>query len=287
MLGQVGRLPELLEYERGWPPGHFYSPIPSLEDVRRHEARIFAAPPRRLPGIHLDEPGQLAFLRRISRHHPTLAFSRDGAGGRFTLENPNFANEAVVLQCVIREARPSRIVEVGSGYSSCAILDTNDLFFDRGISCTFVEPHPELLRSLLRPGDEAHATIVPRPLQEAPDEVFAALGAGDLLVIDSTHVAKIDSDVNHLLFRVLPALASGVLVHVHDIYYPFEYPRSWVMEGRAWNEAYALRAFLQFNEAFDIVLFNSFISTFHAQEVEAVMPGCGGNLGSSLWLRRR
>ena len=77
-----------------------------------------------------------------------------------------------------------------------------------------------------------------------PADELADLHAGDVLFVDSTHVAKIGSDVNHLVFDVFPRLPPGVLVHVHDIAYPFEYPQEWVEEGRAWNEAYLLRGFL-------------------------------------------
>jgi hypothetical protein len=286
-LQNVRRIPELLEYERGWPPGHFYSPIPSLDEVRRREEAIFAHPPRELPGVDLHETGQLALFREIAPFYASHTFAQGDAGGRFSIDNPNFNTEAVLLQCLIRHLRPARIVEVGSGHSSCAILDTNELFFDGGIACTFIEPHPELLRSLLRPGDEAAIVIIDRPLQDVPTERFRELGRGDLLLVDSTHVAKVDSDVNHLLFRVLPSLASGSLVHFHDVHYPFEYPREWVLEGRAWNEAYVLRAFLQYNGAFEIAFFNSFFGCFHHDLLAAEMPLCAENPGSSLWLRRR
>ena len=83
-------------------------------------------------------------------------------------------------------------------------------------------------------------------MQDVALSTFSGLRRGDILFIDSSHVAKIGSDVNHLVFTVLPALQSGVLVHFHDIFFPFEYPQAWLAEGRAWNEAYLLRAFLQY-----------------------------------------
>jgi hypothetical protein len=105
--------------------------------------------------------------------------------------------------------------------------------------------------------------------------------------VDSTHVAKVGSDVNHILFEVLPSLRSGVYVHFHDIYFPFEYPKEWVYQGRAWNEAYVLRAFLQHNDAYEIVLFGSFLSAFHRPWLAERMPLVARNPGSSLWLRKR
>ena len=123
------------------------------------------------------------------------------------------------------------------------------MFFDNEIQCTFIEPHPKLLKSLLKQGDLERIEIVPRPLQDVDLELFESLRANDILFIDSTHVAKIGSDVNRIFFEILPALATGVYVHFHDIFYPFEYPREWIYEGRAWNEAYMLRAFLMYNAA--------------------------------------
>ena len=108
---------------------------------------------------------------------------------------------------------------------------------------TAIEPFPEQLRSVMRDGDADRITVRQHKVQEVPADELADLHAGDVLFVDSTHVAKIGSDVNHLVFDVFPRLPPGVLVHVHDIAYPFEYPQEWVEEGRAWNEAYLLRAF--------------------------------------------
>jgi hypothetical protein len=100
-------------------------------------------------------------------------------------------------------------------------------------------------------------------------------------------VSKIGSDVNHLFFEVLPRLARGVYVNFHDVFHPFEYPRSWIYEGRAWSEAYLLRSFLTFNHEFEVVLFNTFLETFHEPWFREHMPLCLENPGGSIWLRRR
>ena len=123
---------------------------------------------------------------------------------------------------MIRHIEPNRIIEVGSGFSSCLILDTNDLHFDGRIATTFIEPYPELLKSLVAEGDESASTLLPVRLQDVDLSVFEELNRGDILFIDSTHVSKIDSDVNYLFFEILPRLSSGVYIHFHDIFYPFE-----------------------------------------------------------------
>lgn len=279
-------LPEAIE---GWPAGHFYSPIPSLSDVRRREDKLFGVLPLTIPGIDLRETGQIKLFEALCAYYPEQPFSdTKTAQRRFFFDNPNFSyGEAVILYCMMRHLKPKKIIEVGCGYSSCAILDANELFFNSSIACTFIEPYPNLLQSLIRPADLKRIQVLRTPLQEAPLDLFSTLSSGDILVIDSTHVSKIGSDVNQLLFEVLPALAEGVYIHIHDICYPFEYPKAWIYQGRSWNEAYLLRAFLQYNTAFEIVFFNSYFGLLHGDKLAAGMPLCAKNPGSSLWLRKR
>jgi predicted O-methyltransferase YrrM len=270
------------------PPGHFYSPIPALDDVRCDEQWIFPPVPRELPGIALDEARQLAMLDELQPYYDSQPFHAEKTQNlRYFFENPAYLySDAIFLHCMIRHARPRRIIEVGSGYSSCVMLDTNELFFDNRIACTFVEPYPQLLRTLLRDDDLGRIELLGRRLQEITLDRFRALEANDILFIDSTHVAKIGSDVNHIFADILPILRPGVYVHFHDIFYPFEYPKEWIYEGRAWNEAYLLRAFLTFNRAYEIVLFNTFLERFHRDHFMRRMPLCLKNEGGSIWLRR-
>jgi Methyltransferase domain len=270
------------------PPGHFYSPIPSLDEVRARAERLFGHAPRELPGIDLREPEQVALLESLRPYYDAQPFpERLAPPRRYWFENPAYSySDAIFLHCMIRHARPRRMVEIGSGHSSCVILDTNELHFGGSIACTFVEPYPELLRSLMRPGDEARVEILEQPVQSVDPGVFARLEANDILFIDSTHVSKVGSDVNHLLFEVLPRVAAGVYVHFHDVFFPFEYPREWILEGRTWSEAYLLRAFLTMNACYELVLFNTFLERFHAEWFERHMPLCLRNPGGSIWIRR-
>jgi hypothetical protein len=288
--GETERLrATLAEYTRGWPPGHFYSPIPSLEQVREREARIWPPPPRTLAGIDLREAQQLELLDRLVPYYAEQPWTDERREGlRYQFDNPNFSyGESIFLYALLRHLKPARMIEIGSGHSSCATLDTNDRFLDGSMKVTFIEPYPQLLESLMLPGDRASVEMVASAVQDVPTDSYASLEAGDVLFVDSTHVAKVGSDVNHILFEVLPSLRSGVYVHFHDIYFPFEYPKEWVYQGRAWNEAYVLRAFLQHNDAYEIVLFGSFLSAFHRPWLAERMPLVARNPGSSLWLRKR
>ncbi|MCM8738756.1 class I SAM-dependent methyltransferase [Azospirillum sp. A1-3] len=188
---------------------------------------------------------------------------------------------------MLLNTQPKRVVEFGSGYSSCLFLDINEVFFKNKVQCTFVEPHPELLFSLINHDDQQRCQIMPCRAQDIPMSLIDNLDAGDVVFIDSTHVSKAGSDVNFHMFTTLPRLKSGVYIHFHDIFYPFEYPESWFFdENRSWNEIYMLRAFLTGNSDFEIVFFNDFMHVRHGAETEAALPMFILNPGGSLWLRK-
>jgi hypothetical protein len=192
----------------------------------------------------------------------------------------------LVLHAMLRLIRPRRLIEVGCGYSSAMALDTNELCLDNSVRMTFVEPYPQLLYDLMNPGDKERVTIVPSRLQDLDPEFFLQLEANDILFIDSTHVSKVDSDVNYIFFELLPRLKSGVYIHFHDVFYPFEYPKEWVYEGRAWQELYMLRAFLQDNPRYEIVYFQDFMFGRHRRYFEDHLPLFLKNSGGNIWLRK-
>ncbi|MEI8305091.1 MAG: class I SAM-dependent methyltransferase [Burkholderiales bacterium] len=270
------------------PAGHFYSPIPSQTELRRDEARLFGPMPREIPGIDLREAAQLALLESFAGFYAEMPFTHEPvAANRYRFDNPAYSySDAILLYCMLRHLRPRRLIEVGSGHSTCVVLDTRERFLAGQLELTCIEPYPALLESLLRPGDRERITLLPQRLQDVDLAVFAQLQRGDVLFIDSTHVARTGSDVNRLFFEVLPVLAPGVHVHVHDVFHPFEYPREWVFGGRAWNELYLLRAFLQYNAAWRVVLMNTFMEHFHADFFRERMPLCLRNPGGSIWLER-
>lgn len=269
-------------------PGHFYSPIPSLDEIKRDESKIFGSIPRNIIGLELHEAEQLKLLNDFVAYYDEMPFQPQKREGlRYYFENPAYSySDAILLHCMIRYLKPKRIIEVGSGFSSCMILDTNELFFDGSITTTFIEPYPQLLLSLVKDMDESSIKIIPTRLQDVDLSEFETLQANDILFIDSTHVSKINSDVNRIFFDILPRLSSGVHIHFHDIFYPFEYPKDWIYEGRAWNEAYLLRTFLQSNSAFCVVLMNTFMAHFHEPFFQEKMPFCLRNTGASIWIRK-
>ena len=276
---------------RSYPPGSFYSPIPAVEDI----PATIDKTTRQIPGVDLREEAQLALIDELASVYD-VPFG-DGATPelRYHFDNEYYSYfDAVVLFTMLRHHKPRRVVEVGSGFSSAVMLDTRDWFLDRDTHLTFIDPYPERLESLLRPGDRDRCAVLPKRVQDVPMTAFTELEANDILFVDSSHVVKVGSDVAWIVFEILPRLAPGVIVHFHDIPFPFEYPLHWLQAGRAWNEAYILRAFLQFNDSFEIRFFNDFMATFHGNLVREKMPAAMKPSSfeltvpaSSLWIAHR
>ncbi len=271
------------------PPGHFYSPICNPVEVNARKNTIFD---RTVTPAMIDmrEKEQLDFFRRVSEHYGRFSFAeKKQSDVRFFLENSYFSyGDALMLACILLELKPKNLLEFGTGFSSCITLDINELFLKNSMNCTFVDPFPKVLQSLLKPEDEGKVSIVRSMAQDVDLALVDALGDGDVLFIDSTHVTKAGGDVNFHLFTILPRLASGVYIHFHDILFPFEYPQEWLLkENRSWNEAYILRAFLMGNPNFEIVFFNDYMYERHHEEMNKRMPLFSKGPGGSLWLRKR
>jgi predicted O-methyltransferase YrrM len=271
-----------LTFPQSCAPGHFYSPIPAREDVERHSARVLSNVCVPLPEIELFEQAQFSLLERLSKHAMTWA---SAANDRFRIENDYLPQaDAIVLAAMLLEAKPQRYIEIGSGFSSALVLDVRDRFLDGKLHCTFIEPDAERLQSLLRPADTESCDVLKRRVQDVDDEVFGMLDSGDVLFVDGSHVSKVGSDLNDVLFRVLPLVAPGVRIHFHDVYWPFEYRREDLLRGRSWNEMYILRAFLANSAIYRIHLFGSWLEQCHADKWFSAFPQARTTMASSLWL---
>lgn len=216
------------------PPGHPYSPIPSPQDIAR-TASTDEGGIHEIPGVDLRIDEQWDLVNRLLPDYPAAADLLRTAQ-HYRLDNNWFAGaDAVFTVLMLRHLQPGRVIEVGCGYSSALVADTLP-----GADVTMIDPDPTRVSELL--GDVPH--LLPQPVQDVPLSVFDVLRAGDVLMVDSSHVVRAGSDVHHLLFNVLPRLPQGVFIHVHDIFFPFEYPRMWLDAGVSFNEAYAWRAVL-------------------------------------------
>lgn len=248
-------------------PGHYYSTIPSADDVA-------ATTPLPLAGIDLRPDAQVALLRRLAPSPPR--------GPRFA-DNGYYDNgDAAIYQAIVRDRRPQRVVEVGGGWSTAALFDAGG-----APEVTVVDPDPERVHRLLLPEDRTRCTIHAMRLQDLALDPFRALDAGDILFVDSTHVVKAGSDVRRLVFEIFPLLRPGVAVHVHDVQHGFEYRRDWLDRGLAWNEAYVLRAFLQYNDAFTIMLWADWLHREGLVEDPVVDAALARQTSAAIWIERR
>ncbi|MBB4661523.1 class I SAM-dependent methyltransferase [Conexibacter arvalis] len=275
-----------------WPLGHFYSPVPDTRELAREPARsrVWPCEPREIVGIDWREEEQLALLRNLqSQDVLTLPSEPSDDPTVYHTANPNFSHlDAWTLQAMLRHFQPRRVIEVGCGWSSLVTARVNRECLDLAVDVTCIEPYPpEFLSERSIPG---MSRLVVSPVQEVPLERFLELDADDVLFIDTAHVIKTGGDVQFLFHEVVPRLRPGVIVHVHDIFLPWDYPQEWVLGGRAWNEQYLLRSFLSFNDAFEVLFGVAWMTHHHREALVAGLPGGEAAMrdgGGSFWMRRR
>lgn len=269
-------------------PGHFYSPIVNVQEAKLFLESINTNPDS-LDGLVVDKNVLLSNWKKLLPYLRSIPFF-DEKNDKFYyfFKNQAFSyGDGSIFHAMLRLHQPRRLIEVGSGYSSACAVDTIDHFLDGDVQLTFIEPYPQLLINLLGEERLVNCMINSVDVQQVDPELFESLESGDFLFIDSTHVMKTGSDVCHELFNVLPNLKSGVFIHFHDIFWPFEYSANWVIEeGRSWNELYGLRAFLMYNDAFKIEFFNDFFVKNFYELIQEDYPAMLKNSGGSIWLRK-
>jgi predicted O-methyltransferase YrrM len=255
-------------------PGHFYSPLTAEADLSRALSWTEA------PGVNLAEQRQLALAAEL---RPLLAEPMPGP--RYVAGNRMFGPaDAAVYRAMLTHLRPSRVMEVGSGYSTALALDETDANPGlSGLEITCIEPFPERLLEIIGESDRKRLTLLRQPVQDVDPAAYERLGRHDVLFVDSTHVVKAGSDVVWIFLHVLPRLAPGVVVHVHDVFWPFEYPAHWLQQRRDWTEAYLVHAFLAGNASWEILFFSSWF--WHCQQ-ELVPDSLAHDEPGSIWLRK-
>jgi len=192
------------------------------------------------------------FPKHISKYdYPEVLNELQGNETQFYTCNSQFSwLDSRALFVFLNEIKPARMIEVGSGFSSLLIADVNTRFLNNSCKFQCIEPYP---REFLVGGVAGVSELIVQKVQDIPPGYFETLDEGDILFIDSSHVCKTGSDVNFLYFEILPRLKPGVLIHIHDIFLPLEYPQEWVIdENRSWNEQYLLRALLMYSDSFKV-----------------------------------
>ncbi len=280
-----------MDIKTKYPIGHFYSPVVDPQTVENYVRRVRGKSHEKIAGIAIDVDGMRKFWNENVAKSSTWEFPESASGiSRYHFKNNSFGlGDATVLRAMLYAYRPARIIEVGSGFSSACMLDSLEKLDGKRPEITIIDPYPERLRKILK-NDLSQIKLVDAPVQDVSTDLFSSLDQNDILFIDSTHVLKTGSDVHYELTEILPVLKPGVIVHFHDIQFPFEYPDRWIFEDNlSWNEAYAIHVFLMYNEAFRILFFNNLFGRICNDMVAKQSPHLAkfpNNFGGSLWLRR-
>lgn len=276
-------------------PVHFYSPIPDIKDLE--ERRIWDVRSE-LPGIDFRPEQQLELLTELGTRFGgecrwPLNLLADPS--EFYLQNPSFSYGcAASTHCMIRNVKPRAVVEIGSGMSSRVItkaLAKNSSEDGRGSDYLIVDPYPG---EAIKEGLVRVSELVAKRVELIDFAFWKRLKANDILFIDSGHCVKIGGDVNYLFLEILPRLAPGVIIHIHDINLPYEYPRVYAMSEtfrQFWTEQYLLQAFLCFNNEFEILLAMNYLMIDCAGVFRKAFPFYDPEIhplvSSSFWIRRR
>ncbi len=266
---------------------HFYELIPNT----RHIAQTYSDAPRQLGGINWrlkeSEAEALRLVRAFGAEYPSAM-----AKINFTDPNPYFCGvDALMLYLVLRDLKPKKMVEVGQGFSTrIALTALERNASDTGVECEFVSIDPYARFSGEQLPTSVKFKLVREEFQKLPIEPL--LENCDFLFIDSSHVYKFGSDVEFEFTRVYPSLRPGTLLHVHDIYSPYNYPLEWIVQQkRFWNEQYVFEALLMFNNAFEVHLPNQLLirqSETFVRDVRALPLYPSFRIeGSSFYMMRR
>ncbi len=265
-------------------PVHFYQPIP---DTRTLPESLWEKRSE-LSGIDMNDATQLDLLRNCfpKFHEEYEQFPRASSGdpAQFYFDNGRFGGtDALVAYCMVRHYKPNLIIEVGSGYSSLVSGQAAAKNGNTPLIC--IEPFP---LDFFANGFPGLRSLIEKRVQDVDLDFFSQLQSGDILFIDSSHTVKIGGDVNYLFLEVLPRLNPGVIVHVHDILFPHDYRRDWVMdECRFWCEQYLLQTFLAFNSTFEVLLCNSYLADRCLEDFKVTFPTSPWWGGGSFWMRRK
>lgn len=272
-------------------PNHYYQPVPDTTKLKDNLWSEYSE----LVGIDPNQTKQLEllslFVSKFRTEYEYFPKSKTATPHEYYLDNGSFVNvDAEILYSMIRYFKPQRIYEIGSGYSTylSAQAMRKNVEEDIGSQCELVaiEPYPN---ETLKAGFPGLSRLIPNEVQEVPLTEFKNLTANDILFIDSSHVLRIGNDVQYEYLDILPRLNKGVLIHIHDIFLPAEYPKKWVTElRRFWTEQYLLQAFLAFNDSFEVLWAGSWMHLNHPEKLERAFSSYnrGSTLPGSFWMRR-
>lgn len=271
-------------------PNHYYFPIPDTTTLKDN----LWQKEYELVGIDINDKGQIDMLSNFSlkfkKEYESFPRNKTSVPHKYYINNGWFGSvDGEILYCMIRHFKPKKIFEIGSGNSTYlsaqAILKNKE---DNDYECELVvfDPYPN---EVLRAGFPGLSRLIPKKAQDISLSEFNKLLENDILFIDSSHVLKIGSDVQYIYLKILPMLNKGVVVHVHDIFLPAEYPKKQVLEDYVfWTEQYLLQAFLTFNDNFEVLWAGSYMHLRHPDKLEEAFSSYRRDKiwPASFWIRK-
>lgn len=272
---------EAKDFRKVHPFNHYESPYADLDYIKEHCDQIWNKQ-KEISEIDFNMNGQLELINKMRNISLPDWKEKDSDRYiyRYYYNNGWFAKGAALgLYYMMRIYQPKRIIEIGSGFSTAVMLDTNENYLNNQVEIYCIEPRADRLRSIVKEKD--NIKINECDLQSISMDIFDQLEENDFLFIDSSHVGKTGSDVNIEIFEILPRLKSGVIIHFHDMHWPFEYDREWIIEGRAYNELFYIRALLMGNRNYKILLFGAQVKALCETDYSM------GEIGDkSLWIQK-
>lgn len=264
-------------------PANFYSDIPLVTDIEASFEHESGKPAPYLVGGLFQDAVIEDFIGRISRHGvdfdpPQQGDPENPAG--FFWGNPAFSySDAMAYYCILRELRPKRVVEIGSGFST---LVADRALRDNGDGeLVIIEPYPKpFLRAL-----PSVARLIEEPVQRIPESKLVALiDSSQVWFIDSTHTVKAGSDCLYIYLKIMPQLTAPILCHSHDIYLPYAMPKAFGLQRNIfWTEQYLLQAYLLDNPKAKIVFGSRYVYRHMRGLGVEMMRGRHADGGASLW----
>ena len=261
----------------------FYSPLP---DVAQLPDSLWSES-RPMVGVDLGTDSAMALIEeQLGTYIGEFDPPSDRPGYEFARSSYG-PGDAEILYAVMRHLKPSLVVELGSGASSHFIHAARER---NGMGEHHVyDPYPFAVPSVSALGRVEGVILHLEPGERLDTaEIAGSLNAGDVLFVDTTHTVKTGGDVDRIFLDLVPRLAPGVWIHVHDIFLPYEYPRAWVVdERRAWGEQYLLQALLVFNGGFQVEIPLYAVACAHAVRLAAVVPSFSPGIApGAFWFSR-
>ena len=251
-------------------PNHYYSSVADINHLKKTK-KIWAKKST-MPEIKLDLDEQIKNLKTICSPYKNEYLGNKIYKKAVSLHfGPGFGYiEAQALHSVIRHYKPKKIIEIGSGVSTyCSVtavkMNTKELHQNSDIIC--IDPFPSAQLQMIK-----NITLIKKEVQTIPIKLFTDLNSNDILFIDSSHTVKPSSDVNYIILEILPRLHKGVIVHFHDIYFPYDYQRGILNSFFQWSESSLLRAFLISNYKVEIIFCLSILHYDRKSDLKEVFP---------------